>query len=667
MSKKKKSSSGNLDGKHAVKAAPAPMLEEKKTLLVKIGGFASTIITPQLKKELVTFGSMAIIVVPAIFVLSGALVGTDMLLHGRIMPRTVVGGNSIGFVYNDDAANIIGQAAETYLKTPLNIEVNGVQTQITPEELGMQFSLTQTLITTPHYDIRKDNVFSLAWAVLSEHKIRPFITFDSEKAQSVLEHKLELEKFRAQDARISFDKKSPVILAEAPGKILDKTQLMQGLKQSIKNLGQADISVDLIDEQPTITAQDLEPQKQLVAGVIKTPVTMLYQGQKWKFDPSKHLDAVTFTESPTVTLKNIQWTLPVVLKPDQTFQTNNNIALASNPNMVLDEETIHDFLQNEIIAKIDHPTSDVKIYTDPKKNIVIEGKGQNGIKVSHQALVASLDLALSKNIKQLQVPAREEKAKVNISDDLQSLGIKNLIATGHTAFAGSHAGRIKNINVGMSRYNGVLIKPGEIFSFNDHLGPVDGQHGFVQELVIKAEGTVPDYGGGLCQVSSTAYQAALFAGFPIVERTNHSYAVSYYAQILGYGLDGTIYPGVHDVKFKNDSPAAVVVQAYTEGTQAYFKFYGTDDGRKVWLEGPYQGNYRAPGPTQIVQSDKLAPGARKQVEINHTGFDVTWYRHILKDSKETKETLFTRYDAVPAKVLVGLGEAPTTEASVPKT
>jgi len=82
---------------------------------------------------------------------------------------------------------------------------------------------------------------------------------------------------------------------------------------------------------------------------------------------------------------------------------------------------------------------------------------------------------------------------VTVSEDLQNLGIKNLIATGHTAFAGSHGGRVKNIEVGISRYNGLLVKKGEVFPSTTILGPVDGQHGFVQELVIKAEGTVPDY------------------------------------------------------------------------------------------------------------------------------------------------------------------------------
>lgn len=639
--------------KHAVQTAASsksttPLLPEKKTFFKKIHGLPGKLITPERKAGLITFGTIALFAVPVIIVSSGVLIATDMLLNGRIMPGTTIANTSLAFMYGDDTANILQQMSDQYLKTPLTISVNGSQTKVTPQELGVKFSLRATLLSLPRYDLRKNSVLSLIPAAIMGDKVNPSITFDPQKAQSIIEQKLDLTKARAQNARIDFDaKKNPVVIAEAPGEVLDQEKLNQQLVQSTENLQSTNISLQLIDEKPSITAQSLEPQKQQFAQVLKTPITLTYSGQKWKFDPSKHLDAASF------------------------------VLVANKPAIKLDELKMQDFLKNEIAAKIEHPTSDVKISTDANKKIIIEGKGQNGTKVATDWLLASLDLAMNTHVDHLEIPVAEEKANVTVSDDLQNLGIKSLIATGHTAFVGSHPGRIKNIDVGISRYNGLLVKQGETFSFNDHLGPVDGQHGFVQELVIKAEGTVPDYGGGLCQVSSTLYQAALFAGFPIVERASHSYAVSYYAQILGYGLDGTIYPGVHDIKFINNTPGDLVVQAYTEGTQAYFKFYGTDDGRKVWLEGPQMTNYKNPPPEEIVQSDKLPPGAKKQVEINHTGFDVTWFRHILaSDGKETKETLFTRYDAVPAKIMVGAdvggaGTADTTKpgntAAVPKT
>jgi len=653
-------------------AKPAEFLAEKKGTGTKIREFAGNvsekISNSQFQKDLAGFGKISLLVVPAILVVSGSLVATDMLLHGRILPGTTVGNGALAFSYVDDSAPKIQEAADNYLKTPLTINVNGVQTQLTPQELGMQFSLPQSLVSLPTYDFRKDSVLTLASSAVVGHKSEPFITFDSDKAQSVIEQKLALQKFRAQDAHITFDdKKNPTILAETDGKMLDRPELIAQLKQSASTLSTTPLTLALVDEKAAITAKDLESQKEIASTVLKTPLTLTYQGQKWKFDPSKHLDAITFEQNPTITLKNIHLTLPIAIAGDEAPKTSDNIVLASTPSLGLDQPKIHDFLQTEIISKIDQPTSDVKIYTDANKKIVIEGKGQNGVQVSEQSLIASLNSALSKNVKQLEVPAVEQKANVTISPDLQDRGIKNLVATGHTIFENSHSGRIKNIEVGMSKFNGTLVKKGETFSFNNQLGPVDGEHGFVKELVIKgSQGTIPDYGGGLCQVSSTMYQAALFAGFPIVERINHSYAVSYYAKPLGYGLDATIYPGVHDVRFVNNSPGDIIVQSYIEnGDNAYFKFYGTDDGRKVWLEGPYQGNYRSPAAPHTVVTNTLPPGAKKQVEIAHTGFDVTWYRHILANNQETKDTIFTRYDNTGAEVLVGAGTPDTAE--VPKT
>ncbi len=171
----------------------------------------------------------------------------------------------------------------------------------------------------------------------------------------------------------------------------------------------------------------------------------------------------------------------------------------------------------------------------------------------------------------------------NTLAETNDLGIKELVAQGESNFAGSPKNRIFNIKVGVQKETGTIVKPGEEFSFNKYLGPVDGEHGFLPELVIKATGTVPEFGGGLCQVSSTVFRAAMKAGLPITERRNHSYAVSYYAP---QGTDATIYPGVQDMKFVNNTPASLLIWPKIEGNKLYFSLYGTKDTRQVVLEDP---------------------------------------------------------------------------------
>jgi len=173
-----------------------------------------------------------------------------------------------------------------------------------------------------------------------------------------------------------------------------------------------------------------------------------------------------------------------------------------------------------------------------------------------------------------------------------SLGIVGLVAHGESDFHGSSKSRIHNIAVGASKFDGRIIKPEEEFSFNTYLGAVTKETGFLPELVIKTTGTVPEVGGGLCQVSTTAFRAALFGGLPITARRNHSYAVKYYAP---QGTDATIYPGVQDMKFINDTGHFILIHTYIDGTRLVFDFYGTPDGREIAIDGPYQYDFGAGG------------------------------------------------------------------------
>ena len=206
-----------------------------------------------------------------------------------------------------------------------------------------------------------------------------------------------------------------------------------------------------------------------------------------------------------------------------------------------------------------------------------------------------------------------------ILGDLNDLGIKELLARGQTDFSGSTNSRIQNVRVGASQYNGLIIPPGEEFSFNSGLGPIDAAHGYLPELVIKPEGTVPEFGGGLCQVSSTAFRAAFFAGLPITQRRNHSYAVRYYEWISddqprSPGLDATIYPGAQDLKFINDTPEVILIATYIEGKRLYFDFYGTSDGRKVVMEGPETYDRKANGAVKARVVRKIIKLGAEPVE-----------------------------------------------------
>jgi vancomycin resistance protein YoaR len=198
------------------------------------------------------------------------------------------------------------------------------------------------------------------------------------------------------------------------------------------------------------------------------------------------------------------------------------------------------------------------------------------------AIITAIGLSGNRN---LTLKATVTQADVR-EDNLDQLGIKDLLSEGKTFFPGSPSTRLINVQAGANRFNGVLLKPGEVFSFGALLGDVGPQTGYVPELVILGNHEEKQYGGGLCQVSSTAYRAALLAGLPIVERHNHSFAISYYTTPYGVpGVDATIYYPQVDFKFKNDTPGYILIQTVMQGTTLTFDFYGTKTKTGV-IRGP---------------------------------------------------------------------------------
>ena len=129
-----------------------------------------------------------------------------------------------------------------------------------------------------------------------------------------------------------------------------------------------------------------------------------------------------------------------------------------------------------------------------------------------------------------------------------------------------------------------MVPAGQTFSFVDHLGEVEASTGYLPELVIKGDKLIKEYGGGVCQVSTTMFRAAIYSGLKIDERQAHSLAVRYYSPI---GFDSTVYPGVVDLKFTNDTPGTMLIQSHVEGSRITFDMFGVSDQRITKLDGPY--------------------------------------------------------------------------------
>src|SRR3989338_5585744 len=300
---------------------------------------------------------------------------------------------------------------------------------------------------------------------------------------------------------------------------------------------------------------------------------------------------------------------------------------------------------------IDSPAVDAKF--DIKDGKVVEFQAsRDGKEIDVDATRRAWEEGLLEHQQQsVEVVVRETKAKINTAE-VNELGIRELLGTGRSNFSGSPKNRRHNIAVGAAAVNGTLIAPGETFSLLKTLGSVDAEHGYLPELVIKGNRTVPEYGGGLCQIGTTVFRAALSSGVPITQRQNHSYRVRYYEPA---GTDATIYNPSPDFRFLNDTGSYMLFRARVEGDDAVFELWGTSDGRTATTTSPVIYNIVAPPPTKLIETTDLKPGEKRCTESAHSGADARFmYTVAYADGRVVEKEFKSHYRPWQAVCLIGV-------------
>lgn len=241
----------------------------------------------------------------------------------------------------------------------------------------------------------------------------------------------------------------------------------------------------------------------------------------------------------------------------------------------------------------------------------------------------------------IDIPIKVLEPKVS-TEKINNYGIKELLAEGTSLFQGSIENRAYNINLAATRIHGALIPPGEVFSFNKTVGDINSFTGYKQAYVISGGKTILGDGGGVCQVSTTLFRAAVYAGLPIVERNQHAYRVGYYEQDSLPGFDAAIYsPGV-DLKFKNDTGKHILIQAFPDmvNYSLSFQLFGTKDNREVIVNKPVILS-QSPAPEPEYQDDPgLSKGQVKQIDFAAGGASAYFTRTVKKDGKVIEDNKF---------------------------
>lgn len=264
-----------------------------------------------------------------------------------------------------------------------------------------------------------------------------------------------------------------------------------------------------------------------------------------------------------------------------------------------------------------------------------------------------------------------DTATVTATPPVAAEKVSDVLGRGRTSYAGSIPARAHNVELATSRLNGVTVPPGGVFSFNQALGPSTLDAGFKLGYGITIDNnrprTVPSVAGGICQVATTLFHAAYWAGLEIVERNYHLYWIPKYGQPpTGVtGLDATVDDPWADLKFRNTTGNWIRIESWSDGSEIGFTIYGVDPEWTVETEGPFISN-RVPASPAYVREETLSlpPGDSLEVEHAEDGFEVSMTRRVYHEGKLLDTYRFnSRYRPSRNVVLVGVRtlSAPTVE------
>jgi len=440
--------------------------------------------------------------------------------------------------------------------------------------------------------------------------------------KEILENKFKSLEKPARDANLKISPDGQVeIISQEEGFIFDYQKAIEDLKNDLNNISFQPIYLSLKPDQPKIKKGEIEGMVEIAQKILNSaPIRLKFKDRVWLVNRSLLS----------------QWLISIK-------DSSGSVGLG------LDQNKISDYLK--FLAK------EIEVEVQEAKFKMVDNRvtefqtGRPGQKINFEEttrLISQKILNQGQEV-DLMVETIEPKSAI---ENLNDLGIKELIGRGVSNFAGSPQNRRRNIAVGSKKLNGLLIKPDEEFSLVKAIGQVNEETGFLPELVIKGDRTIPEYGGGLCQIGTTTFRVALDAGLPITARTAHSYRVVYYEPA---GMDATIYNPQPDFKFINDTGHYILFQTKIEKDNLIFEFYGTKDGREVKISPPKIFNVIRPGPPKYIETEELKPDEKKMVERSHPGADAEFSRIVTySDGQVKKEVWKSHYKPWPEVWLVGV-------------
>ena len=328
--------------------------------------------------------------------------------------------------------------------------------------------------------------------------------------------------------------------------------------------------------------------------------------------------------------------------------------------LTYDKTSLSDFISNQE-DKYNKPAKNAlfKFENNRVVNFRVEEKGA---KIGSEKLLSDIETKIifwKKNPKNETVVLTDQTIEPEITlAKSNQFGIEELVAVGKSNYAGSIPGRAHNVILATSKFNGILVPKDGVVSFNEIVGDISADTGYEQAYIIKGGRTVLGDGGGVCQVSTTLFRAALNAGLPILQRTAHAYRVGYYENDSKPGFDATVYAPYVDLKIKNNTPGYLLIQTETDPAtlNVYFRFYGKKDGRQVYISPGTLTDVSPPPDPKYEDDPTLKKGVTKQVDFAAWGGKTSFSYKVtsaINPDVNFEKTFFSNFKPWQAVYLVG--------------
>ncbi|MBI4058089.1 VanW family protein, partial [Candidatus Microgenomates bacterium] len=562
------------------------------------------------KTILLVIRALVVVVVLIVFI----AIFYQFLFWHQIFPGVTIVGIYVGGKSATEAVqalSVVDIPDKFTLTVPSPVAIPEGKSDITivTSDFGLMYNLqtsAQTALLVGRQGTLKDRVFTQLFGLTHNIPLTLAFSVDQEKLSKFVDETSELLEITPIEPTITLENGSVRVDSGKDGQLVEKEILYQRIYKAIGET-RSRVEIPIKTVSAAFTSDETKEVISRGERLIRTTVFISFEGEAFEIKDTEIVNLLA----------------PLGIYNNEKIQG------------------VVDTITTRFERPVQEPTfrfenGRVEEFKPSKSGVVVEKS-----KLIEHIIVALIRLESGEKKVSLNLPVVYTNSKITTAE-VNNLGIKELIGRGVSRFRGSILSRVHNISLASFRLDGILIPPGETLSFNKVLGDVSAFTGYQQAYVIRDGKTVLGDGGGVCQVSTTLFRAALKAGLPIVERRAHSYRVAYYEQDSGPGFDATVYDPTTDLKIKNDTTAHILVQTIVDKktTTLTFELYGTSDGRIATTSKPRTWDVVEP-PPDLYQDDPTLPiGIVKQIDFKAWGSKSAFDYKVIRGSETLQEKTF---------------------------